>query len=390
MILERLRRVTTGGRWIPEIDGLRFIAISAVVIFHLSGTLELRPEYRLPVEPSWWWFKRLLANGYRGVPLFFVISGIVLSLPFAHHYLLGDKAVSLRKYFLRRVTRLEPPYILSLLLVAAISFVYWHAFPAGYARHFFMSALYQHTLFYGYRSTVSGVTWSLEIEIQFYLLAPCFMQIYRIRATAFRRCVLLATVALLSAVQIPIHWGDRFEFSLLNYLQYFLMGLLVADLLVLDGNLVRRSWRWDFLGIAAIAGIFWPMGSSHLIHALLPLPIALLCLAGMRSHILRRFLAIRWISIIGGMCYSIYLLHMVFLSAILKVTHLALIPGGLFVVNLAIQTVIAAVPTVAICAVFFVFVERPCMDPNWPSTLWHKLSKRRIESPTSVIAATRE
>jgi peptidoglycan/LPS O-acetylase OafA/YrhL len=45
-----------------------------------------------------------------------VISGFILGLPFAAHYLKGKRAVPLRPYFLRRLTRLEPPYIINLLI----------------------------------------------------------------------------------------------------------------------------------------------------------------------------------------------------------------------------------------------------------------------------------
>ena len=55
--------------------------------------------------------------GFRGVELFFVISGFILGLPFAAHYLKGAAPVSLRKYYLRRLTRLEPPYIVALLVL---------------------------------------------------------------------------------------------------------------------------------------------------------------------------------------------------------------------------------------------------------------------------------
>ena len=59
-----LRRITSKGTFIPEIDGLRFVAIASVVMYHLRGFLS--PE------------SRLAAHGYRGVNLFYVISGFVL------------------------------------------------------------------------------------------------------------------------------------------------------------------------------------------------------------------------------------------------------------------------------------------------------------------------
>ena len=47
MLLDRIRRVTRDGRWIPEIDGLRFVAIMSVLLYHMLGELAepLRPYH---------------------------------------------------------------------------------------------------------------------------------------------------------------------------------------------------------------------------------------------------------------------------------------------------------------------------------------------------------
>jgi peptidoglycan/LPS O-acetylase OafA/YrhL len=50
----------------------------------------------------------MLFHGGRGVELFFAVSGMVLGLSFARHYLKGDPVPSLGRYFKRRLTRLEP------------------------------------------------------------------------------------------------------------------------------------------------------------------------------------------------------------------------------------------------------------------------------------------
>jgi peptidoglycan/LPS O-acetylase OafA/YrhL len=386
MVLDRLRRVTRDGRWIPEIDGLRFVAISSVILFHLYVELLLRPQYRLVLDPKYWWLGRILENGERGVRLFFVISGLILALPFARHLLCGAKPVSLGKYYLRRVTRLEPPYFLSLLLIALLTFVYWHRLDPGYSFHLLASLFYQHNLIYGDVSTVSPVAWSLEIEIQFYLLAPLIMQCFRIRPTWVRRPLVLLFIVCISAAQMVFPASLRVNLSILFYLQYFLVGLLIADVFVLDLDRMRVSWIWDLAGIMAVGAIFWPSAASPWPHALLWIPMGLLCIAAMRSHGLRPFFANQWIAVIGGMCYSIYLLHFACIAVLMKATRHALLPGGLFPANYPIQALLVVVPTFAIAAAFFVFVERPCMDPNWPSKLWHRMTGRR-ESEVAVLDA---
>src|SRR4051812_49366863 len=101
----RLSRRTTSGRIIREIDGLRFVAITFVVLFHLGGLVKAHAAGGTSS------LLRVVNTGGYGVQLFFVVSGFVLSLPFAAHRLRNGRVVSLRAYFLRRLTRLEPPYI---------------------------------------------------------------------------------------------------------------------------------------------------------------------------------------------------------------------------------------------------------------------------------------
>src|SRR5208337_4694349 len=83
MLLDRVRRVTRDGRWIPEIDGLRFVAIMSVLLYHMFGELENRSGRIIPVEPRYSGLFWPISNGNCGVSLFFIISGFVLALPFA-------------------------------------------------------------------------------------------------------------------------------------------------------------------------------------------------------------------------------------------------------------------------------------------------------------------
>ena len=108
--LNRFRRITSSGLYIPEIDGLRFLAISWIFLFHFNDYLATARHFN---EASL--LQTFFYNGYRGVELFFVISGFILSLPFAKYYLANGKKIRLKNYFLRRITRLEPPYFIIMI-----------------------------------------------------------------------------------------------------------------------------------------------------------------------------------------------------------------------------------------------------------------------------------
>jgi peptidoglycan/LPS O-acetylase OafA/YrhL len=79
-LLDRLRRITTDGRWIPEIDGLRFVAIASVFLGHLAGQLG-KLSHGIPIEQRYRWMEGILINFDRGVEIFFVISGLILAMP---------------------------------------------------------------------------------------------------------------------------------------------------------------------------------------------------------------------------------------------------------------------------------------------------------------------
>src|SRR6185295_9906028 len=111
-----LSRETSAGRFIPEIDGLRFVAISSVVLFHLHVFI----IKKLGLQAADSWLAVFMSKGAIGVQLFFVISGFIISLPFAQGQRGWRPTLGLRAYYRRRLTRLEPPYILNLLLISAL------------------------------------------------------------------------------------------------------------------------------------------------------------------------------------------------------------------------------------------------------------------------------
>ena len=379
MLIDRLKRITRDGRWIPEVDALRFIAICSVLLFHMLGEVQLRSGRIIAIEPGWLWLEGLLSNGDRGVGLFFVVSGMILAMPFARHFLLKAKPVSLQKYYMRRLTRLEPPYLAALLLATLLEGVYQHGFQAGFAPHFAATALYQHNLLFGKVSTINPIAWSLEVEVQFYLLAPVVMQVFRMGPKWMRRGLLLLSVLVMGLVQTAFQGSPRVEMSILFFGQYFLMGLLVADVFVLGLETMKRSWVWDVAAIASVALMFVPQRGLYWPHAAMPVVSGVLCVAAMRCVVLKWFFANKWVAVIGGMCYSIYLLHFIFIAVLFKVARRAILTNAPFFVNYGIQLLLVAVPVVAMCAVFFLLIERPCMDPDWPSKLWVKLTGRRAE-----------
>ena len=115
-----LTRVTSSGKYLPEVDGLRFIAIVWVLSFHINGEFLKERGVLFGVEAQGSLLNKVFNTWHFGVQLFFVISGFILGKPFLEHIMKGAPAIPLRKYYLRRLTRIEPPLIINLTLCCSV------------------------------------------------------------------------------------------------------------------------------------------------------------------------------------------------------------------------------------------------------------------------------
>jgi peptidoglycan/LPS O-acetylase OafA/YrhL len=398
--LDSFRRITKNGAFIPEVDGLRFIAILSVVFLHSYAELlnriamgpapvpiALRPA-PLPVDvynPHG--LLRLLGHGGYGVELFFAISGFILAWPFAKQHLRASQKVELSSYFLRRITRLEPPYILALLLRAILLLAMGFYKARFILVHLIASILYVHNITFGIASRIEAVSWTLEIEVQFYCLAPLLTLIYNIPRAWLRRALLVCAIATATPLQRAFLSGwhgpanaSVFNLSILAFIQFFLVGLLVADLYVDGWDRIPQTWWWDLLSIPLWFLMFWLQPDAF--GFLGPLILPIVFVGAFKGILIPGILRNPVISTIGGMCYSIYLTH----RTTILVLQLLLVRFHLhFLVWLAISLVLVAPASLAVGAVYFRLIERPCMDPRWPQKLMARFSGPRSRPPTDAL-----
>jgi peptidoglycan/LPS O-acetylase OafA/YrhL len=392
----RLSRVTSSGEFIAEIDGLRFVAIAAVVLHHIASIYmesseRFGGEVRFPRD-----WRRLsddstlilgLWQGYFGVHLFFVISGFVLGLPFVRHFLSGRPAPSIRNYFLRRVTRIEPPYILNMLVCFGL-IAYWTPVYRETWGHLGASLLYLHNLIFSRGSTINGVAWSLEIEVQFYILAPLFARAaFAIRNHALRRTVLTAAILGFAAFTQFVLWKTQMEglkMSLVAYMQYFLAGFLLADLHQTGAIHNRRnSTAWDIAGLTgAVLTLLTMMYWRKWLYCALPFLVLLFYAGAFQGRLLRRFFVARPIVIIGGMCYTIYLYHVPIISFCKSLMITLSAPGLPLWADLGIQMLVFVPLILVICSALFVYTEKPFMG-----RLFQKRSDAAIRAAGTLLAA---
>lgn len=160
-------RVKEGLRHIPELDGLRGIAILAVMGFHFSGDT---PVVFGKFAAVFWAFY----YGGNGVDLFFVLSGFLITSILLHT---KDSPNYFRSFYVRRVLRIFPLYFLAVALFFYVELP-WLESRLGPAPRIHAEQIWYWTYLVNWHDTLGNILgamghfWSLAIEEQFYLVWP--------------------------------------------------------------------------------------------------------------------------------------------------------------------------------------------------------------------------
>lgn len=335
----------------PDIDGLRAIAVLAVLLFH--------------ADHHW------LPGGYLGVDVFFVISGyLITSIALTERQ---RDAFSWRGFYLRRARRLMPALLAVLLVTTVVAAVVMHAQErAAYGRSLLATLGWVSNLYFWRTSAYFGEaanntallhTWSLAVEEQFYLAFPLLLALIgRTTATTARwRVAGLFGLSLALGVWAA-HKHPNAAFYLLPFRAWELMAGAMLAVLHQRGTPssapLERAQRW--LGLPALGGLLLAVAlyrsDSTAIPAVLPNLTAVLCTTAL-IHAGRngrgaqhRLLACRPLVFIGLVSYSLYLWHQPALS-LARLVFGTDLPASLRVIALLLSFGLAALT--------WRFVERP-------------------------------
>lgn len=392
-IYNKFRRITSNQLYLPEIDGIRFLAISLVVLFHIHGYFVAKTSAAFSDAPdNYRLLNTFLEHGNRGVELFFVLSGFILCLPFAHQYINNGKKVLLSKYYLRRLTRLEPPYFIAMTAILLMQLAIHVKPPSVLFPSWLASLIYSHNIIYHHKSFLTTVAWSLEIEIQFYLVAPILFRALLVQKH-LRRYMILATYAALLLLQ---YYYPPKVVTIYAFAEYFLAGILLADLYVSNtfADLFRNRLIIPISIICLTAIIYWPFRSlaampymPMLSRILFPFTIALFFYTVLKNEVIKKVFSYKFIPVIGGMCYSLYLLHYTIISVLGRFTmgfHLT----EYYIPNLLLQFFLIGVPVLAISSVYYYFIERPFMSSKWLDMLIKKNKTTTETNPLPIPLST--
>jgi len=366
-------------RYIPQFDGVRAVAISAVVAYHLGS----------------------LRGGWVGVDIFFVLSGYLITS------LLLDEdraARNLARFWGRRARRLLPAV---LVLLVALSLYAWAGgaglVPAqlrapALATLFYVANWQQIVAGHGYFARYLSVsplqqTWSLAIEEQYYLVWPLLILVItavsgarggRSRRGVLLGCTLALGVASAAWMGVAAHWlgPNRAYLGTDTRAWELLMGgaaAMVWPPVTAPGS-ERHSW-WSALTVLGVVGVvlgaataggppgwIWDGGLVAIAAC-----ATLVVVGAMRAPrgAVAMVLALRPVRWVGLISYSLYLWHWPVIVLMTPAT-IGWSGGPLLAARLGSMVALS-------CASYYV-VERPLRRADWAG--WH----RRLHVPVVGFA----
>jgi peptidoglycan/LPS O-acetylase OafA/YrhL len=336
---------------VNNFDLLRLLAALQVAVVHSIGIL----------KPTGY-FARLLGAGldrFPGVPIFFVISGVLISKSYEH-------SDSLRDYLRNRCLRIFPGLWVCLVVSVAVILALgvgslgritgpdWLLWWAGQMSIF---QNVQATFLEPLSTGLNRSLWTIPIELEFYIVLPALYGILRLRRRHGNMRLLAIALASL-AVQLLIVSGDHsvgqarayslLQVTLVPYLWMFLAGVSIQrNWSAVRGWLVGRAhwWGLGYLLLCVVAGwLHVGTGGNNLSPVyLLPLAGLIVSLAMSAPQLSDRILRHHDVS------YGLYLYHMLVLNLLVALA----VPCGWASVAAAI------IVALGLAALSWTLVEKP-------------------------------
>jgi peptidoglycan/LPS O-acetylase OafA/YrhL len=298
----------------PCLDGLRGLAVLAVVLMHLQ----------------------LIPGGVVGLEILFVLSGFLITVLLIEER--GKKgAISLRNFYRRRFLRVLPPLFALLAVGSAVSVLIGYRTLPEMLREAAVAGLFlgNGQTAHGVAMPVFGHTWSLALEVQFYLLWPVALD-FLLRANVRRRRILLLLALLLVALvawrtvlfacrppagPVRMLFLSRLYIGLDTHADTLLIGCITGALVA--WGLIPASRRWHAglhrAGWLSLAGLgYLLLRCHHEQHAFycglftltgLLAAAVIVCLVLAPPRPLRHLLEFPPLVGLGRISYALYLFH---------------------------------------------------------------------------------
>jgi peptidoglycan/LPS O-acetylase OafA/YrhL len=348
---------------IPQLDGLRGIAIAMVLVYHYAGRMAgIQPQFPLLLALP-------INFGWSGVDLFFVLSGFLIG------GILLDARQSpnyFRVFYRRRVCRIFPMYFAFLIVfLFAVHFmrspevlhllhpvIPWQAIVT-FTQNFWMAS-HNDTGAIG-----QAATWSLAVEEQFYLTLPALIYFVKPRRLIW---VLAGGIVLAPLIRLAIFLANPG----LVYAIMFLLPCRMDSLLfgVAIAYFLRQPGAWEYLHahrrqlwtaiealtcLCVLLMLFRSESSPPVMLVgfdVIGLLFSAILVASLVEERVARCLRVKWLMALGNISYCVYLIH----PLVLGMTYLAL---KRYTTSWAMTATLALIFTIVIAKLSWEYFEKP-------------------------------
>lgn len=283
---------------IPHIDGLRAIAVLAVVLYH--------------------YFPTLVPGGYVGVDVFFVISGYLITGIISKAVDSGE--FSFLSFYARRICRIFPPLLTVLAFCLSLGYLILHDIEyMALSKHVFATSFFLNNWVLGLESGYFDVTseskpllhlWSLSIEEQFYLVWPALILIMRrSMKNIVYGLIVLAVASLCYAI-----WAVGAKPVVGFYGPHARAWELMAGalLFLLGSKHSMKAGYWPYIGVFMLL-LALGFYNSRMVYpgyyAVVPVVATLILIMAPGESVLKKILIASPVLYIGRLSYSFYLWH---------------------------------------------------------------------------------
>ena len=298
----------------PEIDGLRAIAVVAVILYHTQITI-------LGHQP----FK----GGFIGVDIFFVISGYLITSIIIKE-LITTGTFSYKHFYERRIRRILPALLL--VMVVSLPFAWIYLTPSSlidFSKSILYSLGFSSNFYFHYSGQEYGATsglvkpflhtWSLSVEEQYYILFPIVLFV----TFKYFKKYLIHILILSFVISLGLaDWGSRNYPSATFYLLHSRMWEIIAGSILAYFEIVkgRKKSKYQILNSTYVSvGLlliilsiiffkkYFPHPSFHTLPSIIG--VCLIIWFSNKNEIVTKILSSKPLIRVGLISYSLYLWH---------------------------------------------------------------------------------
>jgi peptidoglycan/LPS O-acetylase OafA/YrhL len=235
------------------------------------------------------------------------------------------------------------------------------------------SLIYSHNIIFHAPSLITVVAWTLEVEVQYYIIAPVMFRVLAI-STTVRRLLISGLIVIFVILQYA--YPPPFM-SIYGMVQYFLAGILVVDFYVCGfaTDFFAKKWVAVLAPVLFLTMFLLPRwekyykGIERLPYGIIfPFLLVLFYYIILKNDIVKRVFSYKFVPVIGGMCYTTYLIHYTIIAMLGKYTT-RITFTNYYIPNMLLQFVLLCIPILIVAAFFYLYIERPFMSRKWVDKL---------------------